>query len=163
ILGLLVSMYTAIFVSRVIFDIVEKKRWVTQLRMMQLIGHTDINFIRWLAPAVTVSVIIIAVGLVAVVARGTELLDIDFTGGSSLQLVCADGKAEDIAQVREKVAELPDVAVSSVCENNLQYKVDTSDLDIRHVQRFLHKQFGDSLQTYSMKFGELAMIEAKPS
>ena len=43
ILGMLVSMFTAIFVSRVIFDIAEKKRWMTQLKMMQIVGHTRLS------------------------------------------------------------------------------------------------------------------------
>ena len=162
ILGLLVSMFTAIFVSRVIFDIAEKKRWLTKLKMMRLVGHTNFDFIRWRTPALTASIIVIAIGLAAAASRGKELLDIDFTGGSSVQLQFAEGNATNIAEVRTAVEHLPDVAVSSMGEENLDFKIDTSATDIDMVEQTLQKAFGDTLQTYSMSFGELATIEAAP-
>ena len=65
IIGLLMSLFTAVFVARVIFDIAEKQRWLTQLKMMHVIGHTNIDFIRWRGPAIAGSVVIIAIGFVA--------------------------------------------------------------------------------------------------
>ncbi len=44
ILGLAVSLYTAVYVARVIFDVFERQRWLTKLRMMQFIGETRIDF-----------------------------------------------------------------------------------------------------------------------
>ncbi len=160
ILGLLVSMFTAIFVSRVIFDVAEKKRWLTQLKMMRFVGHTNFNFIRWRVPAIIVSLIIIAVGLGAAADRGKELLDIDFTGGSSVQLLFAEGKQQNVAEVRKAVEALPDVAVSSIGEENLEFKIDTSEPDIGKVEATLQETFGDDLQTYSMTYGDLSTIEA---
>ncbi len=163
ILGLLVSMFTAIFVSRVIFDIAEKKRWLTQLKMMQMVGETHYDFIRWRTPAIVASLILIAVGLGAAASRGKELLDIDFTGGSSVQLLFAEGKQQDIAQVRKAVADLPDVAVSSIGEENREFKIDTSEPDIDTVEANLQETFGEDLQTYSMSYDGLATIEAPPA
>ncbi len=159
ILGLLVSMFTAIYVSRVIFDIAERQRWITKLTMMKIVGHTHFDFIRYCVPALCVSGIIIAAGLAAMFARGKELLDIDFTGGSSVQVAFAEGKAQNIADVRRAVAELPDVAVSSVGDRGLEFKIDTSDKEIAHVQGVLKETFGDSLKTYNMSYGELSKIE----
>ncbi len=159
ILGLLVSMFTAIFVSRVIFDVAEKKRWLTQLKMMRIVGHTNYDFIRWRTPAMAASLIVIAIGLGAAASRGKELLDIDFTGGSSVQLLFAEGEQQNIGQVRAAVADLPDVAVSSMGEDDREYKIDTSEADIEKVETALRETFGDSLQTYSMSFGPLATIE----
>ena len=160
IIGLLMSLFTAVFVARVIFDIAERKRWLTKLNMMHLIGHTDIDFIRWRGPAIAVSVLISVVGLAACAARGPGLLDIDFTGGSSVQVLFAKDKPHDIADIRKTVAELEDVAVSSVGENNLEFKIDTSNQDKKFVQDFLKDKFGDSLQTYSVAFGPVTKIEA---
>lgn len=160
IIGLMMSLFTAVFVARVLFDIAEKKRWITKLKMLHLIGHTNIDFIRWLVPAIAASVAIIVVGGIAAFARGKELLDIDFTGGSSVQVVFDEPR--DIGEVRKAVAELEDVAVSSVGEGNIDFKVDTSEKDIKKVEQFLQDQFGKSLKTYSMSYGPLAMIEAKP-
>jgi SecD/SecF fusion protein len=159
IIGLLMSLFTAVYVSRVIFDIAEKHRWLTKLNLMHVIGHTNIDFIRWRGPAIAASVIVIVVGLVATVIRGREMLDIDFTGGSSVQILFAEGKEHDIADVRKAVAHLEDVAVSSVGENKLAFKIDTSNRDIVEVQKELQKAFGDSLRTYSMQYGPLETIE----
>ncbi len=158
IIGLLMSLFTAVYVSRVIFDIAEKKRWLTKLNMMHLIGHTNIDFIRWRGPAIAGSVIVILIGLVAAAARGPGLLDIDFTGGSSVQVLFV--KEKDIADVRLAVADLDDVAVSSVGERGLEFKIDTSEKDIKKVQAELQEKFAGSLQTYSMTFGPLTTIQA---
>jgi SecD/SecF fusion protein len=162
IIGLLLSLFTAVFVARLIFDIVERQGWIKHLSMMRLIRPTNFDFIRWQGAALASSLIVCAIGLAAVVARGKELLDIDFTGGSSVQMAFAEGQAPTIAEVREAVSTLPDVAVSSVGEGGLEYKVDTSDNDISHVKSVLQKTFGDRLETYSMKFGELAAIDVTP-
>ncbi len=164
ILGLLVSMFTAIYVSRAIFDIAEKRRWITQLKMMRIVGETHYDFIRWRGPAIAVSLALIVIGMVAAGARGKGLLDIDFTGGSSVQLQFAEGKQRNIAEVRTAVAALPDVAVSSMGENNLDFKIDTSEKDIKKVESMLTEKFGENLQHYSMAVGKLSTIEAaKPA
>ncbi len=160
ILGLLVSMFTAIYVSRVILDIVERKRWIERLTMMKFFTTPNFNFIRYCIPAVVVSSVIIAAGVVAMVSRGKELLDIDFTGGSSVQIEFAEGKTQPIADVRKAVAQLPDVAVSSVGEAGQEFKIDTSDRQIANVQKILKETFAGSLKTYSMSHGELSKIEA---
>ena len=46
-LGVAISMYTSVFVARVIFDIAEKRQWITKLKMLHMIGHTNIDFMGW--------------------------------------------------------------------------------------------------------------------
>ena len=87
-LGVVLSMFTAIFCSRVVFDIAEKQRWITKLKMMRILGGHEDRFPRQAAagrrrvdrgdrdrPGC------------GVVGRGTGLLDIDFTGGVSVETV----------------------------------------------------------------------------
>jgi SecD/SecF fusion protein len=159
IIGLLLSLFTAVFVAHVIFDIVERKGWIKRLTMMRLIRPTNFDFIGWCRPVIVCSVLVCVIGLAAVWSRGKELLDIDFTGGSSVHVAFIQGKEPSIGAMREAVAGLPDVAVSSVGEGGLEYKVDTSDNNIAHVKAALQKTFGDRLETYSMNVGELAVIE----
>ena len=71
--------------ARVIFDIAEKHRWITQLKMHHLVGHTEIDFMGWFPYCATFSVIITVLGLGVALWRGQALLDIDFTGGTSVQ------------------------------------------------------------------------------
>ena len=46
-LGVATSMYTSVFVARVIFDIAEKRQWITKVKMLRVIGHTNIDFMGW--------------------------------------------------------------------------------------------------------------------
>ena len=45
ILGILMSMFTAIYVSRLIFDIFERKRWLTQLNMTRILERKQFDFL----------------------------------------------------------------------------------------------------------------------
>ncbi len=163
VLGLVCSLYTAVYVARVIFDIAERKRWLTQLRMMQFIGDTNINFVRWRGPAIAASLVVIAIGMVAVVSRGAGLLDIDFTGGSSVQALFDQPK--HIADVRHELSDLSDLAVSSVGDKGVEFKIDTSEPDIHEVERKITATFGKELAYYRMNFSDLKPYEesAKPA
>jgi SecD/SecF fusion protein len=155
ILGLLVSMYTAVYVARVVFDISERKRWLTKLNMLQWFKASNIDFVGYMKPASILSSIVIGAGMIGVIARGKDLLDIDFTGGSAVQVAFHEDKPQDVAKVRDAVAELPDVTVSTIGTNNLEFKIDTSERDLNIVRKQLKKSFGNDLLTYSMSFGEM--------
>ena len=167
ILGLIVSLYTAIVVARLIFDIVERKRWLTSFRMMQFIGETKIDFVKWRGPAIAVSSVLIAIGAVAVWERGSDLLDIDFTGGVSVQVKF--NEKQDIKVIREKLSKVlsDDLAVSSVgtspADRDRQFKIDTSEPDINAVKSKLQEVFGTELASYSMKFGAVEPDKAPVS
>jgi SecD/SecF fusion protein len=81
-LGLAISMYTVLFVGRLMFDIAEKRRWLKKLNMSQLIGETRIDFLKHRVMWCTISLVIIGVGLIAFFIRGEKNYDIDFTGGT---------------------------------------------------------------------------------
>ena len=159
ILGLLVSMYTAVYVSRIVFDVFEKKRWLTRLNMLQWFKKSDFDFVGYMRPAAIVSTIVIAAGLIGVAARGKDLLDIDFTGGSSIQMQLRAGEPRDLAQVRKAVSALPDVAVSAIGTDDLQFKIDTSERDLNVVRKTLKDSFGNALSTYSMSFDNVKPYE----
>ena len=158
-LGLVVSMYTAIYVSRLIFDIFERKQWITRLNMMQFVGATNFNFVRWRMPAIAMSTVLLVISMGAVYMRGTDLLDIDFTGGSSVHVLFDRSKPQSIAEVRRAVTDLPDVAVSAVGTDNLEYKIDTSEREIEKVQATMKRAFKDALRTYSLAYGDLKPVK----
>ena len=159
ILGLTLNLFTAVFCSRVIFDLAEQTRLLKKLSMARLFGRTDFQFVRWVRPAVIGSLVFIAVGLAAAWQRGQGLFDIDFTGGTSVQIAFQPDQALEIAAVREAVSGLPDVAVSSVTVGdaaaNLRYKIDTSQRDAAVVEQTLREAFPGRLATYSMGFGDI--------
>ncbi len=157
ILGLAVSLYTAVYVARVIFDIFERKRWLKQLRMRQFIGATHIDFVKWRGPAIVASLIVIGIGMVGVYFRGSGLLDIDFSGGTSVQVLFDKNHPQEVATVRQvasNLEDLEDVSVSSVGKNNLEFKIDTAQADMKLVQQRLKDAFHGQLATYSMTYDE---------
>ncbi len=167
ILGLSLNLFTAVFCSRVIFDFAEQKRLLKTLSMARLFGKTSFKFVRWVRPAVIVSLVFITIGLVAAWQRGQGIFDIDFTGGTSVQVAFKEEQGLDISSVREAVSSLPDVAVSSVTVGdvpaNLRYKIDTSERSGDAVEEMLRTAFPGRLATYSMGFGEIVSTADKSS
>ncbi len=163
ILGLAVSLYTAVYVARVILDVAERKRWISRLHMMQFVGETHIDFVRWRGTAIAASSVVIAIGMGAVYLRGADLFDIDFTGGVSVQILLKPDHRRGIAEVRELVSDLTDVAVSSVGTAEMkdrEYKIDTSERDMALVQKKLRDKFGDDLATYTLSYDAVEPAEA---
>ncbi|MCH7728425.1 MAG: protein translocase subunit SecD, partial [Planctomycetes bacterium] len=129
ILGILLSMFTAIFCSRAIFDIGERKRWITKLRMMRILGETNIDFIGKCRIAAVFSILLIVFGLAAVVMRGKGIFAIDLAGGSSVRMVLNEPLETD--EVRKKMADylkLNDVKVDKakidIVVNEVNLKTD---------------------------------------
>ena len=87
ILGILMSMFTAIYCSRAIFDIWERKRWITRLSMIRMLSKTDINFISKRFIAGLVSVALIGVGIAAMFGLQDKILHHDLRGGSTVRAV----------------------------------------------------------------------------
>lgn len=81
-IGIVMSMFTALFFGRLVFDICERKRWLKKLNMLSVIGSTNWNFVSKRGIATIVSLVLISVGMAALVMRGEKNLDIDFTGGT---------------------------------------------------------------------------------
>ena len=162
ILGLLLNLFTAVFCSRVMFDLAERNGWIRKLNMGRIFGVTNFEFVRWVRPAILGSAVFILAGLAAAAQRGQGLFDIDFTGGTSVQVAFKPGKAPDIADVREAVKALPNTAVSAVTVDgeSPRFKVDTSLRDTAEVQRTLQTVFPDSLLTYEMSFADVATAPA---
>ena len=160
ILGLVLNLFTAVFCARVAFDLAERNGWLRRLSMAKFFGQTNFEFVRWVRPAILGSLAFILLGLAAAAYRGQGLFDIDFTGGTSVQVAFKPEQTLDIAEVRKAVSVLPDAAVSGVTGTDIaagtRYKIDTSVRDDDQVERTLREVFPGRLATYSMGFGEIA-------
>jgi SecD/SecF fusion protein len=169
-LGVVLSMFTAIYCSRVVFDVAERQKWITELKMRLLLRKTQIDFLGMRRPALAGSVVVIVIGLAAVFWRGSGLLDIDFTGGVSIQAVF--NQPQDIAEIRNKLGEegegLDDLSVMDVQalgqrESGMEFVINTTgpqDRDpnaeaedvLAEVKTSLQRAFGDQLAHHSMTF-----------
>lgn len=176
ILGILMSMFTAIFCSRVVFDIAERRQWIKQLRMMRILGSTHVDFVAVQRLAIIGSVVLMVIGLVAVVTRGREILDIDFRGGVSVTMVLQDSMPPD--QVRARLdghfqestppvrCTVNRVDVEGRPDNSV-YKIDARLDAARDLELAIQEVFRDPngqslLQAYSMEFADVRTVPATP-
>jgi len=159
-LGLVLNLYTAVFLARVAFEILERKRWIKKLTMMQVISATNYDFMGMAKYAVTASVIVIVLGMGALFLRGQGVLDIDFTGGVAVELLFKEPK--DIGEVRHRLQELRDLAVSDVRlegeEPHRRFVINTASEPgveaqdyLDQVKKRISEIFGDELVHYSLE------------
>ena len=85
--GLCVSMFTALVVTRLIFDFLLAKNILKSLPMLHIIRGTNIRFLNFAKPAFIASWLLIVVGIgYGIFIRGNNMLGIEFAGGDELQL-----------------------------------------------------------------------------
>ena len=85
--GLCVSMFTALVVTRLIFDFLLAKNIIKSLPMLHIIKGTNIRFLNFAKPAFIASWLLIVVGIgYGIFIRGNNMLGIEFAGGDELQL-----------------------------------------------------------------------------
>ena len=168
-IGVATSMYTSVFVAHVIFNVAEKRGWIARANMARWIGHTNIDFMG-LAPYCIAGSIIITVlgaGLAGWRHWNGTLLDIDFTGGISVQAIFDE--PQNVAVVRnllEKDGHLKDVTVTDVKTPGetavRQFIINTSTPEMETVRKTLVQVFGNKLAHNSVSFAEPKLIAAEP-
>jgi len=121
-IGIVISMFTAIWVTRAIVDLLIELGWLKALRMLPVLARPHIPFSRIRHATMAASAVCIVVGL-AFFAQGyaTErLLDTDLTGGFRAEMQLRKGIPVD--EFRERVSsifEKPDVqSVWTAAGNN---------------------------------------------
>ncbi|MFO0061237.1 MAG: protein translocase subunit SecD [Planctomyces sp.] len=102
-IGLAVSMYTALYVGRLLFDLSERCGLLKQSSMMRAIGETNLDFMKYRNHLFTVSGVLIAIGLLFFGIRGEKNYDIDFTGGTMVAFQTTEPqKTDDVTAVLQQ-------------------------------------------------------------
>lgn len=101
--GLIISLFTSLYMTRVMFDFWQSKGWLTKLTMMRLFAKPDIDFmsIRYAMFAITLGLSI--AGLALFVGRIPNDLNIDFVGGTAYGGKLKTGKT--VAEMRKLIDE----------------------------------------------------------
>lgn len=170
-IGLVMNLYTAIYVSRAILDILEKTKAIKTLKMFSMIGETKIDFVGKQFVATVASLILIVIGLSAVAIRGENNLDIDFTGGTMVTMQFTSSQQTD--DVRNKLEEKigKNITLEALSRANqsadtkgVLFRLRTTDQDEAHVKTVINDTFPGQLMRVTMTPGELKLIpETKPS
>ncbi len=84
--GILISMFTALFVTRAIFDFLVQRRWLTRISMLSVLRQTNIPFLSKTFLAVVVSLVLVVIGMGTFLVRGSDNFGIDFSQGTIVQV-----------------------------------------------------------------------------
>ncbi len=159
ILGILFSMFSAIYVSRTFLDIAERKGYlslamnnsVATLRDSLTAGK-GFDFMGNSKLAFGISIALMLAGLGAILARGSSIFDIDFSGGSSVTFrVGEPTTTEAIRAVVSKILTTDDknstidYTVNNVSVENAPkktvFKIDTSIADVDQLKAKISEGF----------------------
>lgn len=162
--GILMNLFTAITCTRLMFDIAERNRWVSNLKFMQIMSSTNFDFIGKRKACYTASVIFLTVGMIAAAYRGKDLYNIDFTGGTSVTTVFEKAPAGGIAEVRREIEKkLREATVQEVAApgypSGTWFKI-VSETDQKTVETAVKEAFGPQLKVYRMNRGALEKLAA---
>ena len=170
-IGICMSNFSALYFGHLVFDIAERKRWITKLNMMKFIGVPKIDFIGKLKAAITFSVSFIVLGLALLLSRGSDSLDIDFSGGTSVTFQFV--KDQQIDDVRGKLQKTFDsmslerLALSGESasgESGLQFRLRTKEENSDKIRDGIASTFADSkyeLKKVTVDFTTPAKAAAK--
>ena len=172
IIGMIWNLFTAVYVSRLIFEFWYDQGWLKKVTMLKLMDKTHIDFIGPRKVCMAASAILIVLGLLATAARGVGMYNIDFTGGTlvTIRLNESDAQVKDLTDarrtsfVREKARDLPDVTVESLSVGGERagerYNIRTTEQKIDRVKQVVLDAFGTALQRVEMKVGPSTPIAA---
>jgi len=145
ILGIVMSMYTAIFCSRAVFEIAERRRWITKLGMMRLLTNTKFDFMSKWKIAVAGSLILIVAGVVATGVRGKRIFDIDLAGGTAVHVVFQRPMPDE--ELRGHLADVLDGTNDRL--QQIQNKLDAKLLKDKALRSALNDELGSALNDLS--------------
>src|SRR6202011_4285117 len=99
--GLLISLFTSLYMTRTIFDLWAVTGWLKKLSMMRLFARPDIDFmtIRYYLFAATGGLTIL--GMALFIGRLPNDLNIDFVGGTAYAGQLAVGQGKSIEELRQ--------------------------------------------------------------
>ncbi|MDI6774787.1 MAG: protein translocase subunit SecD [Verrucomicrobiota bacterium] len=110
--GILISMYTAIIVTKMMFALVAKNPNIKDVKMLQWLKMTSIDFMSKGKPAILISVAIIAVSWGVMIYRGVrdpaKIFSVDFVSGTSVTCKYDAARAETrptVAAIRAALEE----------------------------------------------------------
>ncbi len=128
--GIIVSLYTAIVVTRMVFELLVKYTNIQQVKMSQWVRETRIDFIKARHVAIGFALIVLVVSSVLFVLRGKENLGVDFTGGVTAVFEFAEKQpVENIrdtlasAGVKDASIQYQKLNIADVSGENMEIKV----------------------------------------
>ena len=105
-IGIVSSMFTAIFVTRTIYDAIVSRQINPSLNIgrLRVFGDTNLDFLGLRRGAFVLSIVFILVGIGSAVVKGGYNLGIDFAGGTLLELHF--DQATSVGDIRQSLGDV---------------------------------------------------------
>ena len=81
--GLIISLFTSLFMTRLMFDYFMYRKMVTQLKMLRLFARPNFDFMRLKNKMFALTATLTILGLGLFLYRGEKVLNVDFTQGTA--------------------------------------------------------------------------------
>ena len=117
-IGVALSLFTALVVTRLIFDWLLAKGWLKSMPMMHIIRGTKIDFMRCAKPAFVLSWTLILIGVGYGIHRGKDVMGVEFAGGDNMTFTFA--QKVEVDKLRDTVTKL------GIRDPMIQYQRDIS-------------------------------------
>ncbi|NLE28158.1 MAG: protein translocase subunit SecD [Phycisphaerae bacterium] len=102
-LGLVINIFTAVFVTKIIFNLLVSYTSISKLPMLSLIKRPNINWMSYQKYIWLLNVIFILVAVILWPLRGSDKYDIEFRGGTAVQIELKSADSLGIEDVRDQI------------------------------------------------------------
>ena len=168
--GLIISLFTSLYITRTIFDLWMNMGWLRELKMMHLFKRPNFDFmsIRYYWFTATIILTILGGGLF-IYRLDKGGLNIDFVGGTAY-----GGRLREpvtLPELRQKLAgcNLPDLSIEQIFvgdtafssgDKSKFFNIRTTEKDAQNVQKEINKLLGQDLETVKMTWEPLPAADA---
>jgi len=142
-IGLIASMFTAIFVTRTIFEILLSFGLLKSLPMLKLIKETKLDFIGARKIFYAISLAVIIPGLVLFFKNGKQAYGIDFAGGQIQEYMFKSPVAIDQVRQALKEIDLKDASIQQFKDNPKVVLIRTGEDKSQVLTNKLKEKFPD--------------------
>ncbi|QSH40994.1 protein translocase subunit SecD [Lentisphaerota bacterium ZTH] len=129
-IGILTSMFTALFLTRLIFDYIDRVHPFKGMKMLTFVRNPKIDFVGLRKYAFTLSGVLIVASLLVFGAKGKTMFGVDFTGGTQITFDY---------QKRVPVNKVEDTLKKAGYEAQVSYKTSASQVDNKKVEILIRK------------------------
>jgi SecD/SecF fusion protein len=144
--GVAASLFTALVVTRLIFDWLITKNLIKKLPMLHVIRNNKINFMRWAIPAFVASWTLILIGMsYGVFVRGHKVLGVEFAGGETITLNVNKDQKPGPDKIREVAQRVSGTEVLVAYQHNPSTGLDTLRVTARTPEKGGGEEVGNKI------------------
>ena len=140
-IGIAASLFTAVYITRALFDYLVENRHLTTLKMLRLFKETKIDFVKPMYVFLGLSVFVTLLGLHAIITKKEMAYGIDFAGGQVQEYRFKTAVSADLIRKALKDANIKDAVIQQFDKNPEDVIVRSSEDTYDRVVATFKKEF----------------------